>query len=321
MQNNSSPEKHQNGQRLDRGSRDLTSDWSATLSEINVTAANHKALRNKPNGEKAKDFLSLLADVVEGQVIPRLMLAHKSASGGAEPEGSLIVPPELAVDKAIEAEVIEPFTALLLSGTVEDLEDFVVRITRSGTSATSIYLDLMAPAARLLGQFWEDDKCSFTDVTLGLGRLQTLLYRLSAKQTRSDGIDGGSPKALFMTPEGGQHSLGVRMIEELYRQAGWRTNCEINTPLPTILSLVSVEAFDLVGIGLSSEGQVEQTRDIIEQIRKASLNQNLQVIIGGKLVADDPDLAKQVGADLSARDGKEAIVIANKILYTYQRAD
>jgi MerR family transcriptional regulator, light-induced transcriptional regulator len=315
MHNKSSPKKHSLPQHTEAGHVDVGSDWSAALSEMHIAASNHVSMRNKPAEEKAKAFHALLNGVVEGQVIPRLMLAHKSA-GAAQNRDPLPMAKIVAdIGKAVDPLVVEPFAKLVLSGSVEDLEDFVVEITRGGSSSQSIYLDLMAPAARLLGQYWEDDLCSFVDVTMGLGRLQTLLYRLSATQDREADLSDQSPKALFLTPEGSQHSLGVRMIEELFRNSGWRTACEINTPLIELVNLVSHETFDLVGISLSTEGQVELAREIIRQIRLASLNPKVQVILGGKLVADDPNLAMRLGADLAARDGKEAILIADKLFH------
>jgi MerR family transcriptional regulator, light-induced transcriptional regulator len=315
MQNKSTPKFRKLPQHIEIGQDDAAGGWSATLNEVHQHAAQHISLRNRPEDKKSKSFLALLAGVVEGQVIPRLMLAHKSVNPDVALDDEGIVKRATADPKKMDPNIIEPFANLVLAGTVDDLEDFVVAITAEGFSSDAIYLDLMAPAARLLGQYWEDDKCSFTDVTLGLGRLQTLLYRLSASQTPGQDISPDAPKALFLTPEGSQHSLGVRMVEELFREAGWRTLCEINTSKSVLIDLVENEAFDLVGVGLSAEGQIEQTRDIIALIRKASVNRRVKVILGGKLIVDDPDLAIRLGADLFARDGKEAIVIANKLLY------
>jgi MerR family transcriptional regulator, light-induced transcriptional regulator len=324
MQNKSSPKKLGLPQHIEAGSTDLrrpdqASDWAATLEDIHAQTSAHIALRNKPEDEKAKTFRLMLAAVVEGQVIPRLMLAHKSANIEKTIDTAALIERVETAHLKIDPAIIEPFTALVLSGGVEDLEDFVVDMTVRGITTHDIYLDLMAPTARLLGQYWEDDICSFTDVTMGLGKLQTLLYRLSASHPPPRPHDA-SPSALFLTPEGSQHSLGIRMVEELFRDAGWRTICEINTPLPTLIDLVQQDSFDIIGISLSAQGQVEQTRFIIEKLREASQNPAVQIVVGGKLILDDPNLAQRLGADLSARDGKEAIVIATKLSNSHQHA-
>ena len=42
-----------------------------------------------------------------------------------------------------------------------------------------LFLRLLAPAARRLGELWEGDLCTFTDVTIGLSHLQQVLRELS----------------------------------------------------------------------------------------------------------------------------------------------
>ena len=42
-------------------------------------------------------------------------------------------------------------------------------------------VDLLAPAARLLGEYWEDDRCDFVDVTMGLWRLQEVVHEIAAR--------------------------------------------------------------------------------------------------------------------------------------------
>ena len=50
---------------------------------------------------------------------------------------------------------------------------------RRGASVETLYLDLLAPTARHLGDLWDADVCDFTEVTVGLGRLQQVLHELS----------------------------------------------------------------------------------------------------------------------------------------------
>ena len=37
-----------------------------------------------------------------------------------------------------------------------------------GVSVEALYVHLLAPAARHLGELWEDDRCHFADVTVGM---------------------------------------------------------------------------------------------------------------------------------------------------------
>ena len=251
-------------------------------------------------------LMDLLTHVVEGEIIPRLMLAHQNF---------VTTDVNAAIESALSAEAIERFAKLTIAGEVEDLEYHIVSLTRQGMIVETVYLELLAPAARKLGEFWEQDLCSFTDVTIGLGRLQTLLYRLSARQVERDDPQASFPKGLFVTPSGGHHSFGIRMVEGLFRRAGWRTLCEPNIDMHEFVALLQSEAFDLVGIGVTIQGQIEIVGEMIRQARLSSQNRDIKIMIGGNLVVDQPELFTTVGADLSAKDAREAVTIAQNIIY------
>jgi len=44
-----------------------------------------------------------------------------------------------------------------------------------GAASDSLFIELLEPAGRHLGEMWDDDRCNFFDVTVGVARLQELL--------------------------------------------------------------------------------------------------------------------------------------------------
>jgi MerR family transcriptional regulator, light-induced transcriptional regulator len=194
------------------------------------------------------------------------------------------------------------------------LEDYIVSLTRGGMAEEAVYLELMAPTARKLGLYWEQDLCSFTDVTIGLGRLQTLLYRMSARHRGTYETQAPAPRGLFVTPLGAQHSFGIRMVEDLFRRAKWKTLCEPDISIPDLVALVSSESFDIVGIGLSVEEQIDIAEKMIIQVRLASRNPAVKIMVGGSLLVDRIDVIERLGADFCAVDAREAVTIAQNVI-------
>ena len=125
--------------------------------------------------EAANDTrMSQLARTIEQEIIPRLMLAHRTST---EP----LLRPEGGAYAITEADV-KHFAKLVLSHD-EDVAFAAVQTMRlRDVSVEKIYLDLLAPTARYLGELWEDDLCNFTDVTVGLGRLQRVCCASSARR-------------------------------------------------------------------------------------------------------------------------------------------
>jgi MerR family transcriptional regulator, light-induced transcriptional regulator len=251
------------------------------------------------------EILALLAQVVEGEIIPRLMLAHQTFA----PTDSKSSPPTNLPD-----DEIENFAKLTVAGEVDDLEDYIVGLTRKGVPEEAVYLELMAPAARKLGIYWEQDDVSFADVTIGLGRLQTLLYRISSRHRSTYETQASVGKGLFVTPHGAQHSFGIRMVDDLFRRAGWKTICEPDISIQDLVALVSNNSFNLVGLGLSVESQIDIAEKMITEVRAASRNRNVKIMLGGSLLTNRADINERLGADFCALDAREAVTIARNVI-------
>jgi methanogenic corrinoid protein MtbC1 len=113
------------------------------------------------------------------------------------------------------------------------------------------------------------------------------------------------------------HSFGIRMVDELFKRAGWRTLCEPNSRINDVLAIVGSESFHILGIGISSEAQVPFVKELIRQVRKTSHNRHILVMVGGSYIVEQPNLAASIGADFSASDGREAIAIAETVIYEH----
>ena len=262
------------------------------------------------SGDKSTDLkiMELLAQMVEGDIIPRLMLAHKTHH--EQNQGK-------AAGKVLGHTAVVDLAHILLTHEVDDVELIMHAYLSSGMHLDEIYVDLMAPAARHLGEMWENDTATFADVTIGLGRMQTLLNHLSDSYRNQEEVRDDLASGLFVTPAGEMHSFGIRMVDELFRRAGWRTLCEPNSRINDVLAMVASEGFHILGIGISTESQVPFVRELIRQVRKVSHNRHILVLVGGSYIVGRPELAASIGADFSASDGREAIAIAETVIYEH----
>lgn len=108
-----------------------------------------------------------LLDVVEAEIIPRLMSAHRKQR--TDPQTAAFIRP---------AEV-EVFARALLDRSPDTARALLAAHCARGVGLEFIYLDLLTAAARLLGYWWETDECNFSQVTLCVSRIQGFLHELS----------------------------------------------------------------------------------------------------------------------------------------------
>jgi methanogenic corrinoid protein MtbC1 len=178
----------------------------------------------------------------------------------------------------------------------------------------SIYVDLLVPAARRLGEYWDDDRISFTDVTIGLGRLQQVVRALGWN-TPSHGDNDHMPRSAFFAPgPGEQHTFGLFIVEDFFRRSGWRTWIETAPTPDELADTVRCHWFDVFGMSASGAGHLDQLAANIRRVRAASRNPDIFVLVGGRLFIDCPEMVARVGADATAATGGEAFLVANEAL-------
>jgi len=243
-----------------------------------------------------------MARLIEGEIIPRLLMAHRG-------DRTEVVPPA-------------PFTAaepLALAHMTLRLEVFslvahVEAYLNKGVAIESIYLDLLAPTARVLGDFWDNDVCDFVDVTMGLWRLQQVVHELGSRAPCPSARTRADRRVLFTVPPGDQHSFGLVMIEDFFRRAGWRTWSAPDMALPDLCAFVGRQWFELIGLTVSTAENLAVLPPMLRDLRRASQNPAVGIMLGGPVFAGRPELAIEAGADATAPDAPLALAIAEQLV-------
>ena len=166
----------------------------------------------------------------------------------------------------------------------------------------------------MLGKFWEEDICDFSEVTIGLGKLQQLLHRLSADLNRPVDRTSNGLRILLLPAPGEQHTFGLSMVAEFFRREGWDVSGGPSESALECVALVSRERFDIIGFSLAVEEHMGQLAAYVDQVRKASLNKRVGIMVGGPIFALNPAYATKVLADVVASNGRDAPDIAEKFI-------
>ena len=249
---------------------------------------------------------------IENEVIPRLMLAHQS-----EPDVSATPPVEAGRAVLTRADH-DHFLEVLMHDSEASLRVVVHALLERGISRESIFIDLMGGAARRLGELWEQDECDFTDVTIGLCRLHSVLREESGSFVRDvesrDAPDADIPRILLATGSGDQHIFGVVLVAEFFRRTGWQVWSEPGAQMNHLAGLLAHRDFDAVGLSVSCSTLVDDVKCEVEAFRKASRNKRIKVLVGGRLFVEAPELVARVGADGTSSDARSAPIVANRLI-------
>jgi methanogenic corrinoid protein MtbC1 len=248
-----------------------------------------------------------LVRTIETEIIPRLVLARREDDHSAL--GISIAPP----GRLSESHVAE-MTTLVLSEEADGAPAYIAQMLAGGVGVDEVYLALLAPVARRLGEMWAADLIDFTQVTIGVGRLQVLLRRFSPEFMGEFDDPCAGRRILLLPAPGEQHFFGVTMVAEFFRRAGWEVWCDTAHAAQDVVALVSHQSFSIVGFSLSSPMRKEALAAQIHAVRRTSLNKAIGILVGGNAFVDDHDLAGLIGADAMAADGRQAVDRAEEML-------
>lgn len=218
-------------------------------------------------------------------------------------------------NERISAEEIAAFAPLAVNLEAHDLLAEVDRYLLRGFSAERVFVELLAPAARHLGAQWTDDRLDFLDVTMALWRLQEVLREVAARSGR-DVMPSMSRRVLFSPFPGDQHSFGAAMIDECFTRAGWNSDLLIEPSRPQLLARVAGAHYDLLGLTVSCDCHIAPLSSLIVAVRNVSKNPQLQVMLGGRVLIEDPDLARRAGANGTAACAMDALALAERLTAT-----
>ena len=261
------------------------------------------------NHEEGFD-LSLL---LENLVIPKLIAIRDKRSnrlGSAE----LADHTDLNFMRSITDAEVEAFTRLSLTGEAHVLLDFVDNCLATGSSVETIYVELLAPAARRLGEYWEEDSEDFVGVTMGLWRIQEILRELTLRIPPASYVGHGQRSALFCAMPGEQHSFGTLMVAECFTRAGWDSEVLIESTQSELNGKLAKHHYDLIGLTVMRDCTTASLGGLIKTVKAVSSNPNIRVFIGGRVVNEQPHLVEECGAHATAIDAVSAVAVAERLV-------
>lgn len=240
---------------------------------------------------------SKLANLVESEVIPRLLLSRRANASERRPSGAHI----------------ETLARLALSRDPGAAAAQVFSLRDAGMPVDVLLNDLITPAARRIGEFWTADSVDFVEVALATGRMVAVVRALGAhgeaglRETR---IAAGAPCALIATVGAERHGLGALTAAQTLRCGGWRVREAPGISANALVLLASRTKFDMIGLSLGGDRGLDDIARLIARLRRATRNRRAAIALGGPGCLLDPGVGARLGADFTATSGREALARA-----------
>lgn len=199
---------------------------------------------------------------------------------------------------------------LLTQAAIQGLEDtrkIVTKWRRQGQCLADIYLHGITESARMIGELWSSDELDFVNSTIAFSRLHRVMHEFSPEFLSEGNAEPNGFSLLIMTEPGSQHGLGVFMLSEFFRHAGWRVMLVAPQDIADFKRTFLSDWFDAVVLSISTERQTNKISKAVSELRQATANPNLKIFIGGPMANISPELLNWAGTTLLHTDAAKTV--------------
>ncbi|MEM5474594.1 cobalamin-dependent protein [Hoeflea sp. AS60] len=199
---------------------------------------------------------------------------------------------------------IERLCMALTSKDDEAATRLIMQIGADGASPDTIYLTFLAGAARLLGEWWDDSRLSFFDVTIATSRIYSIMRGMSHLFVPTE--PARIRVASFASVPGETHTLGVSMAADLFRKEGWDIELLVGLGHHDLIAEIAQSRPRLIGLSCSGRHSSVSLAKLIIGLRLS--NPGAFIMVSGQVLdeAEDLVLAMDVDGTASAFRGAKA---------------
>jgi MerR family transcriptional regulator, light-induced transcriptional regulator len=245
-----------------------------------------------------------MKSALESQIIPRLLQSHRAPASNGPAWRST----------QFDAAEVARFAQLCAAADREGAAQAVKALQAGGTEQEAIFVDLIGPAARHLGDAWEQDRIGFADVTVALIIMHAIVHEMGYEYVAGPQSAGRTKRVMLASAPGSQHVLGLSMVSECFRTAGWQVAIEVSPSAHGLCRAAGNEWFDVVGLSVALDSQLAEVPALIAGLRSASRNPSAAVILGGPIFSVHPREPQEFGAQGICLDARDAVLLASQLV-------
>jgi len=155
------------------------------------------------------------------------------------------------------------------------------------------------------GERWKANEYFLPDVILAADALKAAMVLLKPHLTEEESLAKGK-KVVIGVVQGDVHDLGKSLVIAMLTSAGFQVmDLGIDVPLERFIEAAREDQPDIIGLGAYMTTTMLQMKDIIAELQKQGLRQNLKVMVGG--VPTSQEFADEIGADAWGKDALDAL--------------
>ncbi|MFI5910658.1 B12-binding domain-containing protein [Dactylosporangium sp. NPDC051541] len=167
-------------------------------------------------------------------------------------------------------------------------------LLHSGHDAEAVLLELVAPAQRQVGEWWQRNEWSVAQEHAATHISERVVAALGAAAPRPAATRG---RIVVTCLDGEWHALPARIVAEVLRLRGWTvTFLGASVPVPHLISYLHQQDVDAVALSCALATRLPAAHQAVQACRRA----DVPIIVGGRGFGPDGRWARAIGASWAA---------------------
>ncbi|MGA7828262.1 MAG: homocysteine S-methyltransferase family protein [Geobacteraceae bacterium] len=197
----------------------------------------------------------------------------------------------------------------IIDGNREGICDLVERALQEGLSPLQVSNEGLLPGLEEVGRRFANNQVFLPQVMLSAETMQAAFSRL--KEEMDQGSLASAGTILMATVEGDIHDIGKNIVCTLLENHGFEViDLGKNVPASRIIHEARERKVDAVGLSALMTTTMAEMENVIRKLHEEGVK--TFTMVGGAVVTED--YAKEIGADLYARDAMEAVARVKELL-------
>lgn len=180
----------------------------------------------------------------------------------------------------------------------------------SGMKPQDVYIKVLLPAQREIGQLWHVGDVSIPEERLVTGTTREVMTLIA---NRCAPVADLSRVVLAASVAGNAHDIGLLAAADLFKLAGWHAIfLGADMPAAEIAKAAQAYGANLVLLNATLTIQLSTLEAAVESIKQVAGNS--KVLVGGLALEGSPELWKQLGADAYAPDIDSVVAVGSALV-------
>jgi methanogenic corrinoid protein MtbC1 len=218
--------------------------------------------------------------------------------------------PALPTEFLPTPEQIEGLCEALISRNQNDAITLIEASQHAGASYEALCQSYLAVASRRLGEWWDDDRVSFYQVSIGAGRIYAILRILRAQMITP--IVDLRRSAAFISVPGEDHTLGITIAADMARNRGWDVELMMGMSHDELVLALEERNPPIIGVAASTARALPALIKLIFALRVT--NPSSKILLSGHIAGLGINLDSVVGVDAAIEDFDSALSYMERVV-------